>query len=142
MNIVNNKYNYYEDDYQDCRHDDQYMCNTSRKNCPSYAEFKSYKEFEKSDSCDYIKMLLCCEAWKCKCEVNLYCEATSRLTYELCTARNLCEVKEIIDSICCLFTAGAQKESSLAQLIKAYGIACKKKKFDCCDCCCKEMMKD
>lgn len=145
MNIVNNRHNYYEDDCQDYQHDNKYMCDSSRNNCPSYAEFKSYKEFEKSDPCDCIKSLLCYEAWKCKCDTKLYCEATSRLTYELCMARNLCQVKEVMDSICCLFSAGALKENALANLIKAYGIACNKKKFDCCDCCdccCKEMMKD
>lgn len=93
----------------------------------SYAEFLNDEE-SKLAECDFkhkdirkcLDDILCYQSLMCKCEAEIFCKTTSRLSYELYKANNLCEVKEIVDIICCLFTSSATKETSLAQVIRAF----------------------
>lgn len=113
----------------------------------SFSDFLNTREVESQKTdCPHknpekcLEDILCYQAWMCGCEAKLFCNATSRLSYELYNARNLCEVKDVIDTINSLYLASASKENALAKVINAY---CPRpyRSYDdcCCDCdpCCK-----
>ncbi len=69
-----------------------------------------------------------------RCEAELYRKTTSRISYGLMHARNLCEVKQVIELIDRLFSTSAMEENALAEVIKSY---CSCLKVERChsDCC-------
>ena len=77
-------------------------------------------DFKNKDTCKCLDDILCYQALMCRYEAELFCKTTSRLSYELNKANNLCEVKEIVDIIYCLFTSSAAKETALAQVIRSF----------------------
>ena len=122
----------------------QFIDNIINSCCPTYTEFKEKRDCMCCNPENCETTLICNQAWMSSCEAHLFCEATSRLSYELCRAKNLCDVKQIIDIINCLFSASALKENALAEVIKSYSmLKCKKcYNYDCCcnqhcDCNCK-----
>lgn len=88
----------------------------------SDTEFADNVDSLQCNSKKCIKQILCSQALVSKCEAKLFCHATSRLSYELLYAHNLCEVRQIIDNIGCLFTTSAMKEFALADILKSYAL--------------------
>lgn len=121
-------------------HGTKYMGSAHDKVHISYAEFLDKMETEQCkiqckhknpDRC--LDAILCYQAWMSGCEAELFCRATSRLSYELLNAKNLCDVKQLVETINGLFSASALKENALAEVIRAYCFNCKPS--DCgCDC--------
>ncbi len=81
--------------------------------------------------CDCENMILCTQARVSCCEAQLFCAAADRLICELNKAKNICEIKFIVEVINILLKSCAEKELSLAEIIKAthkpediYGCEC------------------
>ena len=111
----------------DCGQNDYMECKEL-----SYADFLKEEECQNCDPQKSKNALLCYQAWMSRCEAKLFCEATTRLSYELCKARSFWEVKQVIESISCLFSSSAIKETALADVIKSFNCT----KCCDCDCCC------
>jgi hypothetical protein len=69
--------------------------------------------------CDCGNMILCSQARVSFCEAKLFCAAADRLICELNKAKNICEIKFVIEIINTLLKSSAEKELSLAEIIKA-----------------------
>lgn len=123
----------------------QTRCNSRRHACSSnndpcdnaltYAAYRDNSEWDEYDADKCLKRLMCYQARVSKCEAKLFCEASSRLSYELYRACSPCEVKKIMGCIGSLFTTSAKKEKAMADILKSYAYLTKKYPHPVC--CCK-----
>lgn len=73
--------------------------------------------------CDCEKAILCNQARVSLCEAQLFCGAVERFICELNKAKNICELKMIVESVNGFLTASAEKERALAEIIRATRIS-------------------
>ncbi len=123
-----------QDQHKQCQEPNTNPSYDSFHCCPSYTEFLDGNKLEAKNVCDHFNAILGCQAWMSKCETKLFCEAATKLSYQICIAKNLCEVREVTNNICNLFLASAVKENALAEVVKSYALLCKKGPCFKCDC--------
>ncbi|NMA37092.1 MAG: hypothetical protein GX942_02165 [Papillibacter sp.] len=91
-------------------------------NIPVFPNITSMPQPDYTVSGDGVKcenVILCSQAKVSVCEAQLFCTASERLVCELNKAKNVCEIKMIVEIINSLLKSSAEKELAFAEIIKA-----------------------